>query len=101
MELVETLKAFLRGENPTPNVNATTKMSPYNKTATIDRKSPKLKRARPAVSFIAIGVVGLVILGAGYFFGGDMLLSLLQTSATATLPSQVCGYSPNQRHSNP
>jgi serine/threonine protein kinase len=92
VELVETIKAFLRGENPAPNVNATTKMSPFNKTATIDRKKEgsKPKKSRPAVTFFAIGFIALVLLGAGaYFFGGDLLQSLITTPATSTVPSQV------------
>lgn len=89
VELVETIKAFLRGENPVPSINATAKISPFNKTTTVNRtkQTPKSKRTSP-VAFIVIGLIGLfVILGGGaYFLGGDMLASMFEATATADIP---------------
>lgn len=85
VELVETIKAFLRGENPAPSPNATSKISPFNKTSTVNRKKQK-PRSR-AAGFIAIGLIGLVIVGAGaYFLGGDLLASMFEATATANIP---------------
>ena len=84
VELVETIKAFLRGENPQRNANATSKISPFNRTATI-KQDKSVKEKRSPVLSIFIGVVVLAMLGGGtLFLGGDMLKSIFEAPVTAT-----------------
>ena len=90
VELVETIKAFLRGEKPPErSVNATAKISPFNKTATVKRQkeAAETKRRSPAFTIlIALVLIGAV--GAGIFFmGGDMLTSLFETPTSAAVTS--------------
>ncbi|MCB9111363.1 MAG: serine/threonine-protein kinase [Anaerolineales bacterium] len=97
VELVETLKAFLRGVTPPERSdNTTARLSPYNKTATIKKQQeststaqmePK-KRRSPVFAILAVLILLAAVIGGGlYFMGGDMLASLLEAPITATAPS--------------
>lgn len=80
VELVETVKAFLRGETPRPQPsNTTAKISPFNKTAAI------YKPARRNPTLFLFGALGLMVLvgSAAYFFRAD-LLSLIAATPPAT-----------------
>ena len=97
VELVETIKAFLRGENPAPNANSTSKISPFNKTATLTKQlssEPDNKRRSPAFLIIA-GLVLLAVIGGGAFlFGGDAMQALLGSPASATAPATTVSGEP-------
>jgi hypothetical protein len=72
VELVETIKAFLRGEAiPAGKTQATVRISPFNKTAVVKKKS------RSPVAMILFGVLFLVALVAG---GGFFLFRNLPAS---------------------
>jgi serine/threonine protein kinase len=90
VELVETIKAFLRGENPERNTNSTMKVSPFNKTTTLQKQrthedSPK--RRSPVFAILAGLVLIAIVVGGGIFFmGRDSLKSLFEAQVTATTP---------------
>ena len=90
VELVETVKAFLRGEKPPERIsNVTTKISPFNKTTTVKKQRTEevAQRRSPALA-ILIGlfvVVGLI--GGGAYFMGDELLSLISVAPPSTATS--------------
>jgi serine/threonine protein kinase len=81
VELVETIKAFLRGQTPPERTaNITSKISPFNKTATLKKQQPTVEaRRRSPVGAILIVLVLLGAIGGGlYFMGGDLLEVLLE-----------------------
>ncbi|GAB4568116.1 MAG: hypothetical protein Fur0017_10460 [Anaerolineales bacterium] len=88
VELVETIKAFLRGENPTRDTNATAKISPYNSTATFKRPAsevlPPRRRNWILPALLLVGFVGIVIVGAFLFLDTDLLQVLLEPQVTPT-----------------
>ncbi len=91
VEMVETIKAFLRGETPTEIKKydrPTLKVSPYNKTFV-----SKKKRRRP-LAMIA-GFLVVILIGGGVFlFGGNMLPLGFEASistSTAALPIETSG----------
>lgn len=97
VELVETIKAFLRGGNPIPTQTVTSKVSPFNKTASgrpvteqnLSQATAEPKRRSPAIAFIS-GVILLAVIGGGaYFFGGDMLASMLAVPTVANTPTSA------------
>lgn len=73
VEMVETIKAFLRGETP-PEIRKsdqpTLKVSPYNKTFV-----SKKKRRSPWLAILAGGLVVVTLLGAGILFLGRSMLA--------------------------
>ena len=87
VELVETVKAFLRGERPPERTaNITSKISPFNKTATIQRQrsADGSKRRSPAFA-VFIGLFLLVgLIGGGAYFMGEDLLSLIAVAPPST-----------------
>ena len=94
VELVETIKAFLRGQTPESMVpSSTVKVSPFNKTATVKKQkaaqsdsatSIQTRRRNPAYTIIG-GVILLLILGGGaYFFGGGEMLAGMFAAPTNT-----------------
>jgi len=88
VELVETIKAFLRGENPIRDKNATAKLSPYNSTATFKRPTtevhPPQRRKWIVPVLLLVGFVGVVGVGTLLLFGGDLLKVLLEPQVTPT-----------------
>ncbi|MDP1545966.1 MAG: protein kinase [Anaerolineales bacterium] len=91
VEMIETIKAFMRGESvPTivKHNQATLKVSPYNKTVAIK------KRGRSFAPALVIGtLLFAALLGGGYFFFGRAMLqsaneAVVPTSA-AELPTQI------------
>ncbi|MFN8400669.1 MAG: WD40 repeat domain-containing serine/threonine protein kinase [Anaerolineales bacterium] len=92
VELVETIKAFLRGENPEIHANVTKKMSPYNSTATFKRtktEEPKRRNWIVPVVVVFVGLIAVVGVGAFAVFGSGMLQSLLEPAATPTTAAAV------------
>lgn len=88
VEMVETIKAFLRGENPpSRKSNATLKASPFNRTA-ITKKQPQQKKRSNPVPAILIGLFLIVLIGGGgYFFlaGGNLpSVGVVPTATTAS-----------------
>jgi serine/threonine protein kinase len=93
VELVETIKAFLRGQTPESMVPSTVKVSPFNKTATVKKQkaaqsdsatSIQTRRRNPAYTIIG-GVILLLVLGGGaYFFGGGEMLAGMFAAPTNT-----------------
>lgn len=87
VELVETVKAFLRGEKPPERTsNITSKISPFNKTTTIQKQksADESKRRSPTVA-ILIGLFVLVgLIGGGAYFMGEDLLSLVSVAPPPT-----------------
>jgi len=87
VEMIETIKAFLRGEGPPAQKGKTTlKASAYNKTITerrIQQKNPL-----PMVAIFLI--IGVAALGVG---GGIYLLSRNNSSSANTTPSETAAVS--------
>lgn len=68
MEMVETIKAFLRGENPTIHKSgATLKASPFNRTTIARRTTSKKRNPLPAI-LAGLFLLVLVVGGGGAFF---------------------------------
>lgn len=77
VELVETIKAFLRGETPA----ATVRVSPKTTVSKKKYEEPQKKRSLiPMV--LGLLVLGVIVLGAGYYFFGNDLLSLINEAPT-------------------
>ena len=90
VELVETVKAFLRGEKPPERAsNATAKISPFNKTTTVQRpRTADVPQRRSPVVAILIGLFILVgLIGGGAYFMGEELLSLIAVAPPSTATS--------------
>ncbi|MBE7433446.1 MAG: protein kinase [Anaerolineales bacterium] len=91
VELVETTKAFLRGEKPPDRTaNVTSKISPFNKTTTVRKQHAVVesKRRSPAFAiFTGLFLLVAVIGGGLYFMGGDILQSLFAPPATVAITS--------------
>ncbi|HND47252.1 MAG TPA: WD40 repeat domain-containing serine/threonine protein kinase [Anaerolineales bacterium] len=87
VELVETIKAFLRGENPQINANVTKKMSPYNSTATFKRtKTAEPKRRNWVVpALVSVGFLAVAGVCAFALVSSGMLQSLLEPVVTPTI----------------
>ncbi|MCL4267931.1 MAG: protein kinase [Anaerolineales bacterium] len=86
VEMVETIKAFLRGENPVIHRSGDTlKESPYNRT-TIARHSKKKRSPIPAIlaGVVLIGLIG----GGAYFFLNANQPPLTQEAPTSTAASE-------------
>lgn len=90
VEMVETIKAFLRGE-PLPetvkNSKPTLKVSPYNKTSAVKTSAAQApvakKKGSPALAVIA-GLLVLTALGSGIFLLGGNLLPFGKEASTST-----------------
>lgn len=78
VELVETIKAFLRGESPA----ATVRVSP--KTTVSKRQHEETPQKKRSLIPMVLGllVLGVIALGAGYYFFGNDLLSLVNEAPT-------------------
>ena len=87
VELVETIKAFLRGENPTKNINATAKISPFNKTATVKRS--KEKKRSPITGIVMALVLAAIVIGGGFFVWNSGLLQVMLEPAASATQSQA------------
>ena len=86
VELVETIKAFLRGETPPQRKsNTTVKVSPFNRTATIKKQERQTAKQRSLLPLIfGVLFLGVLIVGAGvFYFGRDLFASINE----AALPS--------------
>lgn len=85
VEMVETIKAFLRGETP-PEIKKggqpTLKVSPYNKTFVAKKKR------RGPLALIA-GLIVLILIGGGVFLFGGNILPLGVEAPTAALPIET------------
>lgn len=89
VELVETIKAFLRGENPERNMNATAKISPYNSTATFKRPKTEVhpqpqQRRWVLPALLIVGALAVLSVGAFILFSTDLLQSLLEPPVIPT-----------------
>lgn len=77
VELVETIKAFLRGENPETKAASTIKISPFDRTATSkkpDTQVAPVKKRSFVPALLGLLVLGAIVLGGGFFlFGGNLL----------------------------
>lgn len=96
VELVETIKAFLRGENPPENQSSVTiKASPYNITTLskkpIESTQPVQKKRSLFPLLFGIGLLGVILLGSGYYvLSSGMLKSNIETTIpSATTASQI------------
>ncbi len=93
VEMSETIKAFLRGEQPiSPNKNknnkATLKVSPFNKTLTV-KQPVKAKRFNPLILIVPVVLIGLaVVVGGGLFFLNRNNLPL-GTEAPSDIPTSL------------
>ncbi len=86
VELVETIKAFLRGERPPERTaNITSKISPFNKTATIQKQKPARRSLALAILFGVFALAALI--GGGAYFMGEDLLSLIAVAPPPTSTS--------------
>ncbi len=91
VEMVETIKAFIRGETTPATLKvqkATQKISSFNKTTVSHPSSEKTfvakKKSRSPLGVI-IGLGVLVLLGSGIFLLGRTMLPLVGVAPTATL----------------
>ncbi|MBL8098555.1 MAG: protein kinase [Anaerolineales bacterium] len=89
VELVETIKAFLRGESPPERQSPTTvKVSPYNKTTLskkpIESTQPVQKQRSWLPILFILGLLGVIVLGGGYFV---LSSGMLTSNNEATIPS--------------
>lgn len=77
VELVETIKAFLRGETPAATVRVSSK-------TTLSRKHEETPQKKRNLVPMILGllVLGVMVLGAGYYFFGNDLLSLVNEAPT-------------------
>ncbi len=90
VEMVETIKAFLRGETPSVTLKAdkqTLKVSPYNKTTLIKPAAEttlaaQKKSRSPLV--VLLGIFVLLLLGGGAFLLGSILLPFLNVAPAST-----------------
>ncbi len=84
VELVETIKAFLRGETPPERQSsATVKASPYNKTA-VAQKPTGAAQQKLLPTLLIAGLLGVVALGGGYFVLNN---GMLASNREAGIPS--------------
>lgn len=88
VELVETIKAFLRGETPPERQSpATVKVSPYNKT-TLSKKpleTQALQKKRSVLPMLLlVGLLGVIFVGGGYV---ALSSGMLTSNNEATIPS--------------
>ncbi|MBI5963157.1 MAG: protein kinase [Chloroflexi bacterium] len=65
VEMTETIKAFLRGEQPALPKNKTVKVSPFNKTV-VTKKVTEKKRFNPLVAIVPVVIIALA--GSGILF---------------------------------
>lgn len=89
VELVETVKAFLRGERPPDRTaNITSKISPYNKTTTMRKERPAAvaepRRRSYALPIIAGLFVLAAVIGGGAYFMREDILNLLLAPPVST-----------------
>lgn len=92
VELVETIKAFLRGENPVEKYSSSTvKVSPFNKTSLSKNKQTQEEAPKRSFVPILIGlfVVGAIVLGAGFFVIQSGMLTLGNEASTSTSSAPV------------
>jgi dipeptidyl aminopeptidase/acylaminoacyl peptidase len=87
--LVETIKAFMRGEMPAERKSSSTvKISPFNKTSVTKKsQAEESTKSRSLVPIlIGIPILGVLIIGGGIFlFGSD----LFQSTNDAVTPSAI------------
>ena len=95
MEMVETIKAFLRGESLPATLKAnkpTQKISPFNKTTIakpVDEQTFVAKKKSRSSLGLIVGLVVLILIGSGVVLLGRTLLPLLNEAPTATVPPTV------------
>jgi serine/threonine protein kinase len=90
VEMVETIKAFLRGERPPERTaNITSRISPFNKTATVhkQRSAQEPKRRSPVLAIVVVLFVLTGLIGGGAFFMGEDILNFLM--APPVSPSAI------------
>lgn len=78
VELVETIKAFLRGETPA----ATVRVSPKTTVSKRHEETQQQKKRNLIPMVLGLLVLGVIVLGGGYYFFGNDLLSLVNESTT-------------------
>ncbi|MBI2330624.1 MAG: serine/threonine-protein kinase, partial [Chloroflexi bacterium] len=89
VELVETIKAFLRGENPQRNMNVTAKVSPFNGTATFKRpKTDTQPQRRSWVIPVLLTLGFLTVIGGAFLFFSTDLLQVLLEAPTSVIPGK-------------
>ena len=95
VEMVETIKAFMRGESLPATLKAekpTQKISPFNKTVVenekpVAEKTFVAKKNRSLPLGLIAGLLVLVLLGGGVFLLGSYMLPLMKEAPTS-LPTQ-------------
>ncbi len=94
IEMVETIKAFMRGESSPATLKAekpTQKISPFNKTIVetpvIEKTFAAKKKSRSPLLAIVAGLFVLILLGGGVFLLGSTMLPLMKEAPTS-LPTQ-------------
>ncbi len=93
VEMVETIKAFLRGESLPATLKAekpTQKISPFNKTVVekpVVEKTFVAKKKNRSPIFVAVGLFVLAVLGGGAYLLSSTLLPLMKEAPTST-PTQ-------------
>ena len=93
VEMVETIKAFLRGESLPATLKAekpTQKISPFNKTVVekpVVEKTFVAKKKNRSPIFVVMGLFVLAVLGGGAYLLSSTLLPLMKEAPTST-PTQ-------------
>ncbi len=94
IEMVETIKAFMRGESSPATLKAekpTQKISPFNKTIVetpvIEKTFAAKKKSSSPLLVIVAGLFVLILLGGGVFLLGSTMLPLMKEAPTS-LPTQ-------------
>ncbi len=90
VEMVETIKAFIRGEQPAmpkdkSNNKATIKASPFNKTV-VAKRAPKKKKFNPA--FVIVPILLVIFSAGGFFLLNRNNLPLVNEAPSETPTSQ-------------
>jgi serine/threonine-protein kinase len=91
VEMVETIKAFMRGETLPATLKAekaTLKVSPYNKTTVVQPTAEKTfvaKKKSRSPLFVIAGLFVLTVLGGGAYLLGSTLLPIMNGAPTATV----------------
>jgi serine/threonine protein kinase len=97
VEMTETIKAFLRGEQPLPAKNkkdkATVKISPFNKTVTV-KQSKIQKRSNPLFVIVPVLFIVLIAIGGGIFLMNRNSSPQATQAPTTSVATEVATQAP-------